>query len=171
MIAVSCRVNYTDIHSGRYLVLAYEVTSHIFPTNIGELFRTQASLQGSYFKAMTRVSTHSEAILALDGSKREQEICNRKFERLERASTDLHICIARFGAIFKLAYTFGCSSWISTCVMIPIISRNSAGGVGLRSEVGAILYGMDVMTETLIANGCILTMHCKSVALQCVPSS
>ena len=144
-----------------YLLLAYEITSRIFPKNIGELYRSQAMVQGKYFKTVSRVQTHSEAIYALNGGEREHAIVNKKFEGVEGAATKLYQALSRFGLIFKVAYTYGCRSWIATAVMIPIISSGSAGSGAdrLAAEVGETRYGMDMMVEMLVANGTILTLH------------
>jgi ABC-type uncharacterized transport system fused permease/ATPase subunit len=144
-----------------YLLLAYEITSRIFPKNIGELYRDQAMVQGKYFKTVSRVQTHSEAIHALNGGAREHAIVNKKFEGVEGAATALYEALSKFGLIFKVAYTYGCRSWIATAVMIPIISSGSAGSGTDRlvAEVGETRYGMDMMVEMLVANGTILTLH------------
>ena len=144
-----------------YLLLAYEITSRIFPKNIGELYRGQAMVQGKYFKTVSRVQTHSEAIYALNGGEREHAIVNKRFEGVEGAATKLYQALSRFGLIFKVAYTYGCRSWIATAVMIPIISSGSTGSGTdrLAAEVGETRYGMDMMVEMLVANGTILTLH------------
>ena len=89
-----------------YLLLAYEITSRIFPKNIGELYREQAVVQGRYFKTVSRVQTHSEAIYALNGGSREHTIVKEKFEGVEGAATALYRCLSKFGLIFKVIHPF-----------------------------------------------------------------
>ena len=119
----------------------------------------QAAVQGAYFKSVSRVQTHSEAILALGGCDREHQICMEKFDGVSGAATDLHYCMSKFGLIFKVAYSYGCRSWVATSVMLPLVLSGGPAGEGaaavgrLAGEVGRVRYGMDVMVEMLVANG------------------
>jgi ABC-type uncharacterized transport system fused permease/ATPase subunit len=148
-----------------YLLAAYEITSRLFPKNVIELIRKQSAVQGAYFKSVSRVQTHSEAILALNGCDREHEICRDKFGGVSDAATELFKCMSKFGLIFKVAYSYGCRSWIATSVMLPLVLSGGPVGDGaaamgrLGGEVGQVRYGMDIMVEMLVANGTILTLH------------
>ena len=72
----------------------------------------QAYAESLYSGAVSRAKTHSEAITALGGAEREEAILQKQFSYVEGATQALHRAQSKFGLTFKLAYTYGCRSWM-----------------------------------------------------------
>ena len=109
-----------------YLLLAYEVAQRLFPKNIGDLYRGKAVAESGFFQGASRIQTHSEAIAALGGATRERQILEEKFGKVEGATLLLHRGLSKFGLIFKLAYTYGCRSWLTSFMMLPVLTATQA---------------------------------------------
>ena len=77
------------------------------------------------------------------------------------ASGDLHAALSKFGLVFKLAYTYGCRSWITAFVMAPFLGTKRNGDAA--KEVAELRYSIELMIEMLVANGSVLPLI--SVAL------
>lgn len=147
-----------------YLLLAYEAAQRLFPKNIGILWRNKAIAGGMYAKAATRLQTHSESIVALGGNAREKEILSETFSKVEEAQSNLHSTKSKFDLIFKLAYTYGCRSWITSFMMLPtLLSPPSLASQGdsdlMGAEIGAIRSNWQFLLEMLVANGNLLNLH------------
>eukprot|EP00039_Didymoeca_costata_P000030 m.43872 g.43872 ORF g.43872 m.43872 type:complete len:1317 (-) comp10017_c0_seq2:599-4549(-) len=143
-----------------YLLLAYEAAQRLFPKNIGELYRNKAKEEFKFRNGASRIQTHSEAITALNGFPREKEILQEKFSGVRKAMEDLHLTNSKFGLIFKLFYTYGCRSWMTSFMMLPVLMLAKQGV--LADEVSAMRYSWHMMIEMLVANGNILTMHAQA---------
>jgi len=143
-----------------YLLLAYEVAQRFFPKNLRQLYGEQTAAVGSFYNTANRVTTHGEAISSLRGADVEKEILSSKFDAVKSSMRALNNANSKFGLIFKLAYTYGCRSWIMSFIMLPVV-QSAATSVG--EEVSSIQYTLSMMWEMLVANGQLLTMHAQSL--------
>eukprot|EP00041_Stephanoeca_diplocostata_P005046 m.55299 g.55299 ORF g.55299 m.55299 type:complete len:1330 (+) comp15539_c0_seq7:165-4154(+) len=140
-----------------YLLLAYEVAQRLFPKNIGDKYRKKAASESNFTLGAARMQTHAEAIVALHGASREKTILDGLFEKVHAATKDLHNSTSTFGLIFKVAYTYGCRSWLSIFVMLPALYDRSKNSMSIR--YAATQSTWQVMLEMLVANGNMLTLH------------
>jgi ABC-type uncharacterized transport system fused permease/ATPase subunit len=99
-----------------------------------------------------------KAITALGGHAREEEIVNQNLEKVTAATNGVHEGNSKFDLIFKLFYTYGCRSWMTTFMMVPILTSGAQVGA-VAGEVAAMRYSWHMMIEMLVANGNLLTMH------------
>ena len=148
-----------------YLLLAYEVAQRLFPKNIGLLWRGKAASQGSYNKAIARIQQNAEAISALNGSEKEKAILAKSYSKVTGTTLDLHKGNSKHELVFKVAYVYGCKSWIQSFVLYPILQ--AAGNAS--DNVGALVgfkNSVEIMTEMLIGNGDILTLHATAAHMR-----
>jgi len=147
-----------------YLMLAYEIAQRLFPKNLSTLYKIQAQKAGEFSQATARVQSHSEAIAALQGAKREEDIVDKKFCDVVKAGRDVHTAFGKFQLIFKLFYVCGSRTWMAAMVMLPGLLNKAKllTGSTTTAEVAGVQYTMTLMLEMLIANGKLLTMHAQS---------
>jgi ABC-type uncharacterized transport system fused permease/ATPase subunit len=99
-------------------------------------------------------------VAALDGSALECEILLRQFAKKEAATSERDLAVSKFGLVFKLAYTYGCRSWITSFMMLPVLRAKASTAVGtMGSEIAQIQFSWQLMIEMLVANGNLLTLH------------
>ena len=65
--------------------------------------------QGGFYKAISRLQTHSEAVAALKGAPLEEEILLEKFAKVSSSTDKLHAALSRFGRMigFEFPALFG----------------------------------------------------------------
>lgn len=147
-----------------YLLCAYEVAQRVIPKDIGDYWRKKAVKEGVFNKGVSRTINHSEAIVALDGGNREKVILNNLFNGVHEAGNNLSWILSKRGLIFKLAYTYGCRTWIQSFVMLPLLWSAQAGGSEqFSSKYGNMRYSWQMMIEMLVANGNMLTLHATAL--------
>eukprot|EP01063_Lacrimia_lanifica_P036441 TRINITY_DN7231_c0_g3_i1.p1 TRINITY_DN7231_c0_g3~~TRINITY_DN7231_c0_g3_i1.p1 ORF type:complete len:1372 (+),score=583.24 TRINITY_DN7231_c0_g3_i1:70-4116(+) len=147
-----------------YLLLAYEVAQRLFPKNIGILWRAKTMAQQGYFKALTRIQTHGEAISALKGRETEQSILSKAYEKVEQSALELNHATSKHELVFKVAYVYGCRSWVRSFMLAPILNGN-AGNSTVDALVG-VREASEIMMEMLIGNGNLLTLHATALHMR-----
>ena len=84
-----------------YIIVAQFTASKLVPMNFG-IFRTLSSAKAKYRNAQTRLVVHSEAIAALNGANREQEILDDLFDSMNSIQRTVYD---------KLLYFTGCNQF------------------------------------------------------------
>ena len=125
---------------------------------VGKRYKAQAVEVGKYRQAASRVQSHAEAIVSADGTQREAEILAEKFGNTLQVQKDLKWTISKFELIFKVAYSYGCRSWMAAFTMAPLLN-SATGTVG---KVTTIINSLNYIMEALVANGKILTFHAQA---------
>eukprot|EP01062_Namystynia_karyoxenos_P072660 TRINITY_DN68_c0_g3_i2.p1 TRINITY_DN68_c0_g3~~TRINITY_DN68_c0_g3_i2.p1 ORF type:complete len:1220 (+),score=308.01 TRINITY_DN68_c0_g3_i2:62-3661(+) len=149
-----------------YLLVSYEWVQRVFPKNIGEMYRKQAAAQGGYFKAASKIQTHCEAIAALDGTDLEGQLLGEAFGSVASAQMDVHRTVHKRELIFKVAYSYGCRSWIQAFILLPVLRRGPGATQTVPQIMAEMREGVELMIEMLIGNGNILNAHANAVYLQ-----
>lgn len=87
------------------------------------------------------MQTHSEAITALGGHEREEEILSGKLKKLTAATKDVHVGNSKFDLIFKLFYTYVTKSPPPLQLVFLVESRTLAGCASSPIEPHQYLLG------------------------------
>jgi ABC-type uncharacterized transport system fused permease/ATPase subunit len=145
-----------------YLLVAYELAQRVFPKNIGDLRRRMAAAESMFSKIVSRTQTHAESIAALGGASQEKAIVLKSFHGVTNVIDDVNYAQSKYGAIFKLAYTYGCRSWILWFLMLPVVTspKDSTKAAG---EMGQYKLLTEYLVESLVSTGNLLTLHALSL--------
>lgn len=73
--------------------------------------------------------SHGEAVVSLGGASREKSILDGLFDRVNTATLALHRGTSFFGLVFKIAYSYGCRTWLTCFVMLPPVSPVKAAAI------------------------------------------
>jgi ABC-type uncharacterized transport system fused permease/ATPase subunit len=143
-----------------YLSLAYEVAQRIFPKDLGDLYRKSAIAQGGYSQSVSRLRNQGECVAALGGDAVERSILDSRMGGVGNAQAAVHAALNRFGLTFKMAYVYGCRSWMTSFVMLPFMRAEAASHQG--QEISSMRHTLGLLMEMLIANGELLTAHAQA---------
>jgi len=147
-----------------YLLLAYEVAQRLFPKNIGDLYRRKAAAESGFNRGISRLMTHSEAVMSLSGDAREMDILEGLHDKVHTATVGLHRGTSLFGLIFKIAYSFGCRTWLTCFVMLP--PPIAVAVADIPAFYATTRFSLQVMLEMLVANGNLLTLHATAMHMK-----